>query len=293
MTAVLDEVTALRNQLVKLMESLPLDNKPTLDLLNRLGTHAITYDMLKKTGIGKHVNMVRKKDGANAEVKVLAKKLAKEYKATTDAGAGGSTASVARKDSTDSTAAKRSQSDPMRRTSSGAARPATMPVPLTGNGARDACRRMLCNNALCVGGSTHSYAPEASANIESALFAKHGMNTNKEYQKAIKTRVFNLKGNANLRNSVLAGELSGAQVANMTTEEMMNEAAKDAQKKAADAMMLEKEMAYKQGARTTEFQCGKCKKRDVSYTQAQTRSADEPMTTFCACNICGNRWKFC
>ena len=79
----------------------------------------------------------------------------------------------------------------------------------------------------------------------------------------------------------------------MTTEEMMNEAAKDAQKKATDVMLLEKEMAYKQGARTTEFQCGKCKKRDVSYTQAQTRSADEPMTTFCACNICGNRWKFC
>ena len=59
-------------------------------------------------------------------------------------------------------------------------------LPVTHADLQDACRRMLCNNALCVGGSTHSYAPEASANIESALFAKHGMNTNKEYQKAIK-----------------------------------------------------------------------------------------------------------
>jgi len=25
--------------------------------------------------------------------------------------------------------------------------------------------------------------------------------------------------------------------------------------------------------------------------QAQTRSADEPMTTFVLCYICGNRWK--
>jgi hypothetical protein len=41
-----------------------------------------------------------------------------------------------------------------------------------------------------------------------------------------------------------------------------------------------------------EFQCSKCKERTVSYSQAQTRSADEPMTTFCECWNCGNRWKF-
>jgi len=27
--------------------------------------------------------------------------------------------------------------------------------------------------------------------------------------------------------------------------------------------------------------------------QAQTRSADEPMTTFVYCNDCGHRWKVC
>jgi len=27
--------------------------------------------------------------------------------------------------------------------------------------------------------------------------------------------------------------------------------------------------------------------------QVQTRSADEPMTTFVLCNNCGNRWKVC
>ena len=41
------------------------------------------------------------------------------------------------------------------------------------------------------------------------------------------------------------------------------------------------------------FQCGKCKKKKTTYYQLQTRSADEPMTTFVTCHNCGNRWKFC
>ena len=39
------------------------------------------------------------------------------------------------------------------------------------------------------------------------------------------------------------------------------------------------------------FKCGKCKSWKTTYTQAQTRSADEPMTTFACCLNCGNRWK--
>ncbi len=40
------------------------------------------------------------------------------------------------------------------------------------------------------------------------------------------------------------------------------------------------------------FTCGKCKSRKTKYYQLQTRSADEPMTTFVTCVKCGNRWKF-
>jgi DNA-directed RNA polymerase subunit M/transcription elongation factor TFIIS len=39
------------------------------------------------------------------------------------------------------------------------------------------------------------------------------------------------------------------------------------------------------------FKCGRCKSDRTSYTQAQTRSADEPMTTFVTCESCNNRWK--
>jgi transcription elongation factor S-II len=40
------------------------------------------------------------------------------------------------------------------------------------------------------------------------------------------------------------------------------------------------------------FTCGKCKSKKTTYTQAQTRSADEPMTTFVTCLNCEHRWKF-
>ena len=40
------------------------------------------------------------------------------------------------------------------------------------------------------------------------------------------------------------------------------------------------------------FKCGKCKSKKTTYFQLQTRSADEPMTTFVNCKDCGNNWKF-
>jgi DNA-directed RNA polymerase subunit M/transcription elongation factor TFIIS len=39
------------------------------------------------------------------------------------------------------------------------------------------------------------------------------------------------------------------------------------------------------------FKCGKCKSSKTSYYQMQTRSADEPMTSYITCKNCGNRWK--
>ena len=44
-------------------------------------------------------------------------------------------------------------------------------------------------------------------------------------------------------------------------------------------------------AMTDQFKCGRCKKRECSYFEMQTRSADEPMTIFVTCINCGKRWK--
>ena len=46
-----------------------------------------------------------------------------------------------------------------------------------------------------------------------------------------------------------------------------------------------------QGTASEHFKCPKCKARKTIYVQVQTRSADEPMTTFITCLKCGNKWK--
>jgi len=42
---------------------------------------------------------------------------------------------------------------------------------------------------------------------------------------------------------------------------------------------------------TDNYTCRKCKSKNCSYYQLQTRSADEPMTNYFQCLNCGNRWK--
>lgn len=44
-------------------------------------------------------------------------------------------------------------------------------------------------------------------------------------------------------------------------------------------------------ANTDRYKCSRCKKKECSYYELQTRSADEPMSIFITCLNCGHRWK--
>uniref|UniRef100_A0AC11CMJ7 Transcription elongation factor A1 n=1 Tax=Ovis aries TaxID=9940 RepID=A0AC11CMJ7_SHEEP len=76
-------------------------------------------------------------------------------------------------------------------------------------------------------------------------------------------------------------------------QEMASDELKEMRKNLTKEAIREHQMAKTGGTQTDLFTCGKCKKKNCTYTQVQTRSADEPMTTFVVCNECGNRWKFC
>ena len=115
------------------------------------------------------------------------------------------------------------------------------------------------------------------------------------YKNRIRSRIANLKDvkNPNLRTNFRIGAISAARLAVMTAEEMANDEIKQLREKFTKEAINDAQLATVQGTKTDLLKCGKCKKRNCTYNQVQTRSADEPMTTFVLCNECGNRWKFC
>lgn len=90
------------------------------------------------------------------------------------------------------------------------------------------------------------------------------------------------------------GGCTGEVLVKMKPEELASDARKQDNSKIRENALFEAERGQNlKKATTDQFQCGKCKQRKTTYFQMQTRSADEPMTTFVTCVNCGNRWKFC
>ncbi|XP_041329584.1 transcription elongation factor A protein 1 isoform X4 [Pyrgilauda ruficollis] len=135
---------------------------------------------------------------------------------------------------------------------------------------------------------------ELGSQIEEAIFQEL-KNTDMKYKNRVRSRIANLKDakNPNLRKNVLCGNIPPDKFAKMTAEEMASDELKEMRKNLTKEAIREHQMAKTGGTQTDLFTCGKCKKKNCTYTQVQTRSADEPMTTFVVCNECGNRWKFC
>lgn len=42
---------------------------------------------------------------------------------------------------------------------------------------------------------------------------------------------------------------------------------------------------------TDQFRCGRCKQRECTYMELQTRSCDEPASLFIQCLVCGHHWR--
>ena len=109
------------------------------------------------------------------------------------------------------------------------------------------------------------------------------------YIDKLRTVIINLKKNPYLHKKIVDKKIKAHKLAFMTHQEMIPERWKELidKKKIRD----EHRYAPKLDANTDNFTCRKCKSSRCSYYQLQTRSADEPMTTFVTCIDCGNRWK--
>lgn len=130
--------------------------------------------------------------------------------------------------------------------------------------------------------------------VESAMFEKLGR-SNGSHKVKYRSIMFNLKDpkNTDLRRRVLLGDILPEKLISMTAEEMASDTRKLSNKKIQEKALLECERAGAPKATTDQFRCGRCGQRKCTYYQLQTRSADEPMTTFVTCVNCNNHWKFC
>ena len=73
---------------------------------------------------------------------------------------------------------------------------------------------------------------------------------------------------------------------NMTREELNPEVWENLKTKTLNKVVVKQE-AQEDGM----FKCNKCKSMKTVYYQMQTRSADEPMTTYVTCTNCNFKWK--
>ncbi len=305
------EITNRGNDLQKLAASrepsAPADLKTLLKDLQK--NVKPTEELLRATGIGKTVN--RLKSHSDKEVGHLAAEIVSKWRHTVNQqklANGGSSGTATPTNGAD----RNGTLSPMPPTKSSTLKSSSPGVPLdkrtyktdkvdidklTSDPARNKCIGLtydgLCQNSSLP--STHIL--DLAKQTESAaldLDPNSSSSTSTIYREKIRSLYQNLrnKSNPQLRQRVLSGEITPSRFVRMTHEELKSKEQREEEIAMQKENMDKAMVAQPEKSISNALQCGKCKERKVAYSQAQTRSADEPMTTFCECTVCGNRWKF-
>ncbi|KAL8966735.1 MAG: hypothetical protein Q9183_003237, partial [Haloplaca sp. 2 TL-2023] len=281
------------------------DSAQIIKILNELKTGVkASEDLLRSTKIGIVVN--RSKQHPDSAVQKLAGDIVKKWR--DDVSKQPKKAGTPTPNSSQATNGHKTMNTPPVSTASPApAEPVKPTVPpkdrdyksdgvsieRTQQAIRDSCIGLLYN------GLAHS-SPVPSATIinvamavEEAAFQKFGPETKEAYKTKVRSLFQNLKNKSNptLRVRVLSNEITPERFVVMTHEDLKSAEQKKQDLEYQKENMKNAEVAKPERSISTSFECGKCKQKKVAYNQAQTRSADEPMTTFCECQNCGNRWK--
>lgn len=305
------EVERIAKKLDKMVHKKNTDG--AIDLLRELKNMKMSLETLQSTRIGMSVNAVRKQS-SDEEVQTLAKSLIKSWKKLLDGSEGKAVeekrkegsplrSSSTSKDGPGSSEKSKKQEAPKTPTSPTTPTTPTTPrftsfppAPVTTDSVRTKCRELLVaalqtdDDHKTIGADCEHLA----AQIEDFIYQEF-KSTDVKYKSRLRSRISNLKDqkNPDLRRNVLCGNISPERIANMSAEEMASNELKEMRKALTKESIREHQLSKVGGTETDMFQCGKCRGKNCTYTQVQTRSADEPMTTFVLCNECGNRWKFC
>jgi transcription elongation factor S-II len=119
---------------------------------------------------------------------------------------------------------------------------------------------------------------------------------NKVFREMYKARFFEIKRavtQSNLKDRIVEKKVRMKDLVVMTQDQLIPEGLYAKALLSAKLKELEMEsIRAKDEEYEGIFMCRKCKSKRTSYYQLQTRSADEPMTTYVECKNCNNHWKF-
>ncbi|RYP44379.1 hypothetical protein DL768_009145 [Monosporascus sp. mg162] len=163
----------------------------------------------------------------------------------------------------------------------------------TGSKTRDNCIGLIYNGLAYRSRESAENVIIRAVEVEHAAFKAFKGET-EDYKKKIRSLFQNLKNksNAELGRNVMSGHISAERFVTMSSKELMSAEQRKTDAELEEENLRKAQVPVSQKSISDTLECSNCKQRKVSYTQAQTRSADEPMTTFCECMNCGKRWKF-
>ncbi|TPX47731.1 hypothetical protein SeLEV6574_g02496 [Synchytrium endobioticum] len=294
----------------------------TVELLERLLAVKATEEILRSTGIGIFVNGVKKKAAASNHSHVIdkAKQVVDKWKADVSkaklqANGHHRSNSSGKSSSSADPKGRNLNVEPPKEANREPSESSNPGTPLSYSGERsaasdgiklkplkdkirDKCLEMLYN-ALVIDTTTDAETVAKTAvAVEEEVWVKNEGDTRQgleAYKSKIRTLYSNLKNKSNsgLRENVLNSTVKPERLVSMSVSEMASEERKAEEERYNKEAMHWAVAAADQRATTDQLPCGKCRARKTSYFQKQTRSADEPMTTFCECLACGHHWKFC
>ena len=164
-----------------------------------------------------------------------------------------------------------------------------------GDSVRDKCLEMLANALMtdqAEGQNPDELIINTAQSIERSLFNEFS-GTSAAYKSKFRSKYLNLKdkNNPTLRSGLISGMITPDRFISMTSAEMASDERRRVNSMISEQNMLNSQMSKDNAAETDQFKCSRCNQRKCKYYQMQTRSADEPMTTFVTCVNCGNRWR--
>ncbi|XP_041970326.1 transcription elongation factor S-II [Aricia agestis] len=290
--SVTEDVLKIQKKLTEMTRDDGSGQEEALELLKALQVMAINLNVLTDTRIGMTVNALRK-SSKDEEVISLCKTLIKNWKKFLSNTPAKESSGSSSKPKKESSKGKDKKDDKEKDKKLPASFP---PQSNTADAVRLKCRELLTQALKTDNDNPNSCGTpeELAEELEECIFSEF-KNTDMRYKNRVRSRVANLKDpkNPTLRTNFLNGVISAARLAKMTPDEMASDEMKKLREKFIKEAIDDAQLATVQGTKTEMLKCGKCKKKNCTYNQLQTRSSDEPMTTFVLCNECGNRWKFC